>query len=528
MIRRVLITSALLLGGLLNNASVASEVQNIRSATLKNGMRMYVMADNRFPVVMHMLVYKVGGMDDPPGFSGMAHFLEHMMFSGTENVKDFAKTVNGFGGKFNAYTLASHTAYYEIVQKQYLPKVMSMEADRMHGITFKDEPFERERNVVREERYMRTESTPRGILSEDVVNAFYRNGYGMPLVGWEHEIANYNKATVKSFYNKYYNPGNAILFIVGDVDFDNVVKLSNKYYGGIKNKRELVRRISTKIEPPRRTSAVITMEHPSVTDSEMCILYDAPNIGENSDFKEYCVSSIAADIVAGHEFGILYNKLVREKAIAVDVSVSYRAAERSNGMIAIEIVPKFGISPEEVYSEVREIMTDLMESGVTEEYVDNAKYRSLADLTYSLDDLENRAWFYANMVAVGAAPIPSEEVIDIVKNTSVDDVNRIIKNVFGKPSVRGYLVPEDDASNAKKGATSESTANPSVPEEDATSESPSYQEESVTSEGTENPSSSEEDSDSQDFSPYPSDYSGKSSWIEDDISGHGNEVLYEK
>ena len=480
MIRGVLITGALLLGGLLNNVAVASEVQNIRAATLKNGMRMYVMSDNRFPVVMHMLIYKVGGMDDPPGFSGMAHFLEHMMFTGTENVGDFAKTVNGMGGKFNAYTFASHTAYYEIVQKQYLPKVMSMEADRMHGIVFKDEQFERERNVVREERNMRTESTPRGILSEEVINAFYRNGYGMPLVGWEHEIANYNKATVRSFYNKYYNPSNAILLIVGDVDFDYAVKLSNKYYGGIKNRKEPVRRISTKVEPPRRTSAVITMEHPSVTDSEMYILYDAPNIGEKSDFKEYCVSSIAADIVAGQEFGILYNKLVREKAIAVDVSVSYRAAERSNGMIAIEIVPKFGISPEEVYSEVREIMADLMESGVTEEYVDNAKYRSLADLTYSLDDLENRAWFYANMLAVGAAPIPSKEVIDIVKNVSVDDVNKIIKSIFGKPSVRGYLVHADDASDAKESATSKSTENPSSSEEF-------------------------EDSDSEDFSQYSSD-----------------------
>ncbi|MGN7661504.1 MAG: M16 family metallopeptidase [Anaplasma sp.] len=415
----------------------------MQTAELGNGMKVCAIPDKRFPIVLHILVYKVGGMDDPPGFSGVAHFLEHMMFTGTEKVQDFSEKINGLGGKLNAVTSGAYTAYYELIGKQHLPLVMAMEADRMHSLKLTPEYFERERNVVLEERKMRTEGHPRGLLNEEALNVFYRNGYGRPVVGWEHEIANYNMEVVESFYRKYYNPNNAILLVVGDVDFEEVMKLAHTHYGEIKNISEVTeQRSDLKLEPPHRTDITIKMKSSTALDSEIFMLYKTPNFAANGDLRGYYAAFLAADVVSGDEFGVLHDELVRKQSIATHVSATYGAQELSHGAISIDVSLRPGVSAEVASKEIKRVIAELMEHGVSEEAVKNARYRKMAHVVYDLDSIEDRAWFYAGLLATGSDVIAMEDVVNMIEGIKVEDVNDAIKAIFVNPAVESHLLPK--------------------------------------------------------------------------------------
>ncbi|MGN7678207.1 MAG: M16 family metallopeptidase [Anaplasma sp.] len=406
-------------------------------------MKVCVISDKRFPIVLHILVYKVGGIDDPPGFSGVAHFLEHMMFTGTEKVQDFAEKINGLGGRLNALTSSAYTMYYELIGKQHLPLVMAMEADRMQSLKLTPEYFERERNVVLEERKMRTEGHPRGLLNEEAMNVFYRNGYGRPVIGWEHEIANYNMEVVESFYRKYYNPNNAILLTVGDVDFEEVMELARTHYGGIQNFSEVKeRRSDLKLEPPHRTDITIKMESGTASDSEMFMLYKTPSFAANGDLRGYYAAFLAADVVSGDEFGVLHDELVRKQSIATRVSATYGARELSHGAISIDVSLRPGVSPEVASKEVKRVIAELIEQGVSKEMVESARHRKMAHVVYELDGIEDRARFYAGLLATGFDVIAMEDVVDMVKGIEVEDVNEAIKAIFANPAVESHLLPK--------------------------------------------------------------------------------------
>ena len=410
----------------------------MRSLELRNGMKVYVIPDHRLPVVMHMLIYKVGGVDDPRGLSGMAHFFEHLMFSGTDKYPDFDRIMDSLGAHHNAGTATEFTVYWELVNKQHLPLLMSIEADRMRYLKFTDREMERERNVVREERKMSDESTQRAILLEEALSVFYhKNGYGTPVVGWDHEINNWDRAAIDSFYDEHYNPNNAILLVVGDVDSAQVFKLADRYYGVIPNRNKLDRvRFPVKIEPPHRSDIVMRLEHPSVSHPESLVLYRAPSLKTAPDLKTRAAAAIAADIVAGDGFGVLYDELVRGKASAIKVSTSYHD---DYGMVVLSIDPRLGASPEEVNKEAKTIVKRLIKEGVSEERVSSAKYRGMASLMYVLGGMK-KAWFYARVLAFGAELQSPGEYLEIIKSITVEDVNEALRNVFSGATVEAYLV----------------------------------------------------------------------------------------
>ncbi|EOA62615.1 M16 family metallopeptidase [Anaplasma phagocytophilum] len=422
----------------------AVDQQKMRSTELKNGMKVYVIQNNSLPIVMHMLIYKVGGVDDPPGLSGIAHYFEHMMFSGTKKFPKFSDVIDGLGGDLNAETSSSYTAYHELVHKKHLPLMMEMEADRMQSLRLVDKYLERERNVVREERKMRVESTKQALLAEEVFNVFYRNGYGRPVIGWDHEISNYNKEAANAFYRKYYNPNNAILLVVGDVDFGEVVRLANQHYGKIKNRHgRIEKKFATNIEPPHRSEIIVKMSHHTISDPEVMMLYKAPSVNTESDNKVLLAAHIAVDIVAGDAFGVLYNELVKNRSLATSVFGEYSELVGSDGVVSVELLPKLGVSPEDINREAKEVIADLMERGVTEELVNSAKYRSMAHFTYGLDGVVSMARFYADALAAGAEPLASEDVLKTIKSITVEDVNSVLRRIFSEASVTAYLTGDE-------------------------------------------------------------------------------------
>src|SRR5947208_990308 len=195
------------------------------SFTLGNGMQVVVIPDHRTPVVTQMIWYKVGSADETPGKSGLAHFLEHLMFKGTaaHPAGEFSQTVLRIGGNENAFTSTDYTGYFQRVPREQLPKMMEFEADRMTGLVLKDENVLQERDVVLEEFNMRVSNNPDARLSEQIMAALYLNHpYGRPVIGWRQEIEKLSREDALAFYKRFYAPNNATLLIAGDVDANEI------------------------------------------------------------------------------------------------------------------------------------------------------------------------------------------------------------------------------------------------------------------------------------------------------------------
>ena len=202
--------------------------------TLDNGMDVVVIEDHRAPVVTHMVWYRVGSADEPHGTSGIAHFLEHLMFKGTDEIPDgaFSKIIAENGGQDNAFTSYDYTGYFQRIAVDRLDLVMKMEADRMVDVVITEDHVRTERDVILEERSTRTDNSPDGLFSEQMRAALFMNHrYGVPIIGWRREMEQLSLDDALTFYERYYAPDNAILVVAGDVTPEQVRELAEKHYG---------------------------------------------------------------------------------------------------------------------------------------------------------------------------------------------------------------------------------------------------------------------------------------------------------
>ena len=225
-------------------------------AKLDNGMDVVVIPDHRAPVVTHMVWYRVGAADEQPGVSGIAHFLEHLMFKATENMAsgEFSKTIARLGGQDNAFTSQDVTAYFQRIARDRLPTVMKMEAERMTKLRLEEKEVLTERDVIKEERRSRTDNNPSSILAEEMNAALYQSHpYGIPIIGWMHEIGDLTREDALSFYRRHYAPNNAILIVAGDVTLDEVLKLASDTYAKVPNNPQ-VKPYKRPTEPPAKAA----------------------------------------------------------------------------------------------------------------------------------------------------------------------------------------------------------------------------------------------------------------------------------
>ena len=234
-------------------------------------MEVVVIPDRRTPVVTHMVWYRVGSADEPPGKSGIAHFLEHLMFKGTEKnpAGRFSKVLATIGGQENAFTSSDYTGYFQRVTRDRLKMVMEFEADRMTGLKLTDEVVLPERNVVLEEQNSRVANSPSAKLGEEVAAALYLNHtYGRPVIGWRHEIEKLDRKDAIDFYNRWYTPNNAILVVAGDVTADEVKALAEETYGKVAPRAEIGPRLRPQ-EPEQRSVRTVTFADPRVTQPSL-------------------------------------------------------------------------------------------------------------------------------------------------------------------------------------------------------------------------------------------------------------------
>ncbi len=419
---------------------------------LDNGMQVVVIPDHRAPVVTHMVWYKVGAADEPAGVSGIAHFLEHLMFKSTEKIPvgEFSKIVARLGGQDNAFTSQDVTAYFQRVSKAQLPKVMAMEADRMVNLKLTEKEVLTERDVILEERRSRVENSPSSILDEQMdATLYFSHPYQNPVIGWEHEIARLTPADAMSYYKRYYAPNNAILVVSGDVTADEVKALAEPTYGALKANPEVGAPRVRQKEPPHRAARRVELKDARAGKASLHRSYIAPSY-TTAEAGEAEALDLLMKIVAGGSTSRLYKKLVVEDRVASSASGWYSGGALDYGKIGIYAIAADGSSLDKVETVLDDVLKDVRDNGVTQAELDRARATFLADYIYESDSQNTLARRYGWALTVGRTLADVEGWPAAVAKVTVDDIKKAAaKHLDIRHSVTGRLIPEAPETTAR-------------------------------------------------------------------------------
>ncbi len=427
---------------LLIASAASARVFDPQTAVLDNGMQVVVVSNHRAPVVSHMVWYKVGAQDEPLGKSGIAHFLEHLMFKGTDTYPqgEFSKRVARNGGSENAFTGQDYTAYYQTVATDRLEMVMRMEADRMTHLVLTPEQIEPERRVILEERSQRVDNNPSQWLGEHISAALFMNHpYRKPIIGWEHEIQSLSVGDILAFYKRFYAPNNAILVVAGDVTLDDVLPLAKKYYGAIPPSTG-VTHLELR-EPPQRAPRDVTLTNADVKQPRWSRTYLAPSYLYGATEHAYALELIST-IMGEGATSRLYKSLVVDKGLADAAGASYSGADRGPSTFVVYATPKPGVSITEIESAVDEVIDDVKENGFTTEEIDRAKNQVRVQAIYARDSLQTGAYILGAALAEGRTIDDVENWPDRIAAITPEAIEKAAAYVF-KPesSVTAKLLP---------------------------------------------------------------------------------------
>jgi zinc protease len=415
---------------------------NVSTFTLQNGLQVVVIPDHRSPTVTHMVWYKAGSADEVPGKSGIAHFLEHLMFKGTSTHPEgeFSAKVNEIGGDENAFTTEDYTVYHQNIAKQYLGLMMSYEADRMQNLILDDKAVIPERQVILEERRMRTDNDPGAQLAEAVGAALFQNShYGIPVIGWAHEMAALTREDAIAWYDRYYTPNNAILIVAGDVTEDEVRKLAEDTYGKVRRRAEPPPRIRPK-EPPPLAARTVTFADPRVTQPVLSRTYLVPSYG-SADKGVAEAIDLLAEILGGGSTSRLYKQLVVEKGVATAAGAYYRGVALDDTRFALYGVPRGDMSLDKLGDAINGVVTDLIDKGVTADELAAAKRRITAGALYAQDSHATLANVFGQALCTGQTVEDVQTWLARIDAVTADQVAAAAKQYLDlRRSVTGYLV----------------------------------------------------------------------------------------
>jgi zinc protease len=430
-------------------ALTAAHAQNeaapeISNFVLPNGLEVVVIPDRRVPVVTHMVWYRVGSADEPAGVSGIAHFLEHLMFKGTEKNPSgkFSKVLATIGGQENAFTSSDYTGYFQRVAREHLPTVMAFEADRMTGLVLTDANVLPERDVVLEEFNTRVANSPDARLGEQVAAALYLNHpYGRPVIGWKHEIEKLNREDALAFYRRFYAPNNAVLVVAGDVTAEEVKKLAEETYGKIERRPDVGPRKRPQ-EPDIKAVRQVTLADPRVAQPSLQRAYLVPSEMTGKPGEPEALD-ILAHVLGGGQNSRLYRTLVEDRRLALNANAGYLGTSVDATRFSIYATPQANISLADLEAAVDEVIAAIAEKGITAEELERARTRIIADAVYARDNQASMARWYGGALVTGATVEQVKSWPDRIRAVTADNVRDAARNWLQKGrSVTGYLVKD--------------------------------------------------------------------------------------
>jgi zinc protease len=412
---------------------------------LQNGMQVVVIPDTRAPVVTHMVWYKNGSADDPEGQSGIAHFLEHLMFKGTKKHPKgaFSNMVSELGGQENAFTSFDYTAYFQRVAKEHLETMMQFESDRMTNLLLSDDDVIPERDVVLEERRMRTDSNPSEQLSETLGATLYVNHpYGLPIIGWKHEIETLDRTAALSYYNRFYTPENAILVVAGDVTPEGVKTLAEKTYGKLKARGEAPKR-TRKMEPPLPAARRVELADPKVEQPIFQRYWLVPSHRTATGSEAHALD-VMAQILGGGASSKLFRALVQEQEIASSAGSWYMGDAVDLTRFAVYAVPREGVDLRQLEKATEAVIAELGKQ-VDPRELTRAKTQLIADMIYARDSQATMARAYGATLAIGGTTEDVDQWPDRIDAVTAEDVMAAARRLSPRVAVTGYLLKDEAA-----------------------------------------------------------------------------------
>lgn len=422
--------------------------EQVTNFVLDNGLEVVVIEDHRAPVVVHMLWYRAGAADERPGVSGVAHFLEHLLFKGTKTMAsgEFSKTVSRNGGRDNAFTNQDYTGYYQRVAADRLELMMRMEADRMVNLQLAEEDILTERDVIIEERNQRTENSPSALFREQKSAAQYLNHpYGIPVIGWRHEMEQLSLADALEYYRQYYAPNNAILVVAGDVNPNEVRVLAETYYGVHPANPKLSKRARPS-EPRHLAERRVQLRDKRVAQPYVSRSYIAPE-RDSGDQRKAAALVLLAELLGGGQTSVLTQALQFDSKQAVYTAAWYNPTLLDDTTFTVLAVPAPGISLRDIEDAMDAQLQKFFATGVDSEHLKRIKRQVYAAQIYARDDVEALANRYGQALTAGLTVVDVQDWPTIVQSISAEEIMAAAREVLViDGAVTGWLNGDDEVS----------------------------------------------------------------------------------
>ncbi len=414
---------------------------NVSTFTLDNGLEVVVVPDHRAPVVTHMLWYKVGAADEPPGTSGISHFVEHLLFKGTETVPEgeFSRVIAEIGGRENAFASSDYTGYFQRVAPEHLRTMMEYEADRMANLTLTEEQVAAEREVILEERTSRVDNDPSALLSEAVTAALYQSHpYGLPVIGWRHEMEQLSRQDALDFYDYWYTPNNAVLVVAGDVTADEVRALAEETYGQVERRAEPGER-QRRREPEPVAARTVTLESDRVDQDTVRRVWLVPSSATAAPGEAEALD-LLSEILGAGATGRLYRQLVIEEDLAVSIGGWYLGSALDDTRFTVSAIPQTGVALEDLAEGFDRVIAGIADDGPTEEELERARNSLIASTVYAQDSQASLARIYGVALTTGSTVEEVNTWLERIGEVTAADVAAVAERYLTpERSVTGYL-----------------------------------------------------------------------------------------
>ncbi|WP_404927831.1 M16 family metallopeptidase [Mesorhizobium sp. ORM16] len=427
-------------------APVLAATDDIKAANflLDNGMEVVVIPDHRAPIVTHMVWYKIGSADEPPGKSGIAYLIEHLMFKATTNhaAGAFDRAVSAIGGSNSAFTSHDYTAFYETVVPQALEQVMDFEADRMRNLVLTDDVIATERDVILEDRRSRIDSDPQALLGHKVDATLEPNQpHRIPVIGWMHEMEKLNRADAKAFYDKYYTPNNAVLVVAGDVEPQVVKTLAEKTYSKIARGPDLPPR-TRPVGPEQNTRRTVTLADARVSVPNFSMLWVVPSY-HTAKPGEAEALALLAEILGGGSRSRLYQELVVKQGIAAEAGADFQGTVLDATNFTVYGVPRGDAKLADVQAAVEVEVARIAKDGVSSGELEKAKDRFVRSMSFARGKQDSMANIYGATLATGGSVRDVEEWPDRIRKVTADEVRDVATRYLNLDHSTTIL-PKDD------------------------------------------------------------------------------------
>lgn len=463
MIRPILASMGLAALGLTALPLAVQAAGEVTEFTLDNGMQVVVIEDHRGAAVTHMVWYRAGSADELPGQSGIAHFLEHLMFKATDDLesREFSRIVEENGGSDNAFTSWDYTAYHQRVSADRLGLMMMMEADRMRDLILDEDEVRTERQVILEERAQRTDTSPGGLFNEQLSAAIHLNHpYGRPIIGWRHEMEELSLQDARDWYETHYHPNNAILIVAGDADPEEVRALAEEHYGAIPANPDIAPTEARErpTEPPHIAERRVIYEDARVSNPYLSINFLAPERNAG-DQEEAAALTLLAEILAGSGFtSVLPREMQLEDERSLFVGAYYGGTSLDTTTFTLINMPLPGTPLEQAEAEVLAEIDEFLEEGIDPAQFERILFQIEAARIYEEDDVEGLASVYGRALTSGLTVADVQAWPDILASTTIEDVMEAARAVFSQDATTtGYLMrpTAEDADTETAGEVSQ-------------------------------------------------------------------------